>query len=227
MTPTDRILHEGAARHTLGFDGVTLEIDYRWHQRVDDALAERIVELMRHTSAAAPIIGFAEEISDEAAAGYIADLRANLDARKCRLLVITTAAGLLVGLCTLRRNLNPNNGHIADLAKGMIRDTHRGGLVLPAAFHEIALQCEADGVEVVTLDVRAGTPAHKAWERFGFQTWGVMPDYARAQGTVHAGHFMMQRVADLKARALAALGARRERAPAGEGAAAATATATA
>ena len=211
MTPTHRTLHDGAARYTLGFDGVSLEIDYRWHQRVDDALAERIVELMRHTSTAAPIIGFAEEISDEAAAAYIADLRANLDARKCRLLVISTAAGLLIGLCTLRRNLNPNNAHVADLAKGMIRETHRGGLVLPAAFHEIALKCEADGVEVVTLDVRAGTPAHKAWERFGFQTWGVMPDYARAQGAVHAGHYMLQRVADLKARALSIMGARQQR----------------
>src|SRR6478609_4622178 len=152
MTPTIRTLHDDAARYAMDFDGVRLDIDYRWHRRVDDALAERIVELMRHTSASAPIIGFAEEISDEAAAAYISDLRANLDARKCRLLVISTAAGFLIGLCTLRRNLNPNNGHIADLAKGMIRETHRGGLVLPAAFHEIALQCEADGVEVVTLD---------------------------------------------------------------------------
>jgi hypothetical protein len=165
---------------------------------------------MRHTSASAPIIGFAEEISDVAAAAYIADLRANLAARKCRLLVISAGPGLLIGLCTLRRNLNPNNGHIADLAKGMIHEAWRGGLVLPAAFHEIALQCEADGVDIVTLDVRAGTPAHRAWERFGFETWGVMPDYARAQGAVHAGHFMLQRVGDLKARALAIMSVRQQ-----------------
>jgi hypothetical protein len=221
MTPTIRTLHDDAARYAMNFDGVRLDIDYRWHRRVDDALAERIVELMRHTSASAPIIGFAEEISDEAAAAYIADLRANLDARKCRLLVISTSAGFLIGLCTLRRNLNPNIGHIADLAKGMIRETHRGGLVLPAAFHEIALQCESDGVEVVTLDVRAGTPAHKTWERFGFSTWGVMPDYARAQGVTHAGHFMMQSVADLKARAIGVMEARSERAKAGAAVAAA------
>jgi hypothetical protein len=66
--------------------------------------------------------------------------------------------------------------------------------------------------------VRAGTPAHKAWERFGFETWGVMPDYARAQGAVHAGHFMLQRVADLKARALAIMNAR-QRSAAGAAAA--------
>jgi hypothetical protein len=212
MIPTDRTAHDGVARYTMSFDGTLAGIDYEWCTTVDDALVARIVELMRETSASAPIIGFAEQISDEAAAAYVADLRANLAAQKCRLLVISTAPGLLIGLCTLRRNLNPNNGHITDLAKGMIREAFRGGLVLPAAFHEIALQCEADGVEIVTLDVRAETPAHKTWQRFGFETWGVMPDYARAQGRVHAGHYMMQRVCDLKARALAAMAARRDRA---------------
>jgi hypothetical protein len=209
-SPIARTSIAGGARYAMTFEDAPLDIDYRWHQDVDDALAMRIVDLMRHTSASAPIIGFAEEISDGAAAAYIADLRANLLAQKCRLLVISTGPGLLIGLCTLRRNLNPNNAHIADLAKGMIHEAWRGGLVLPAAFHEIALTCEADGVDIVTLDVRAGTPAHRTWERFGFQTWGVMPDYARTQGAVHAGHYMLQPVADLKARALAIMNTRRQ-----------------
>jgi RimJ/RimL family protein N-acetyltransferase len=181
--------------------GVT-HLVYDWPERIDAELAGQMVELMRHTTASAPIIGFAEEISDADAAIYLRELDANLAARKCRLLAIRTDAGQLIGLCTLRRNLNPNNAHITDLAKGMIREEFRGGAVLPAAFYEIALRCEADGVDIVTLDVRADTPAHRAWDRFGFQTWGVLPDYARAKGRVHAGHFMMQRVADLKAKAV-------------------------
>ena len=56
--------------------------------------------------------------------------------------------------------------------------------------------------------MRAGTPAHKIWERMGFETWGVLPDYARAQGQVHVGHYMRQRVADLKRRALEMIDAR-------------------
>jgi hypothetical protein len=181
--------------------GVT-HLVYDWPGRIDAELAAQMVELMRHTTASAPIIGFAEEISDADAASYLRELDANLAACKCRLLAIRTDSGQLIGLCTLRRNLNPNNAHITDLAKGMIREEFRGGAVLPAAFYEIALRCEADGVDIVTLDVRADTPAHRAWDRFGFQTWGVLPDYARAKGRVHAGHFMMQRVADLKAKAV-------------------------
>lgn len=190
----------------------TVELRYGWPQQIDAQLEEQIIGLMRLTTASAPIIGFAEEITDAEARQYLQDLRGNLAAGKIRLLSIFTGGGELIGLCTLRRNLNPNNRHITDLAKGMIHEDYRGGLVLPVAFQEIALQCELDGVELLTLDVRDGTPAHHAWQRFGFQTYGTLPDYARAQGKVHAGHFMMQKVADLKARAAQMLQARVARA---------------
>ncbi|GAU07194.1 acetyl-transferase [Burkholderia stabilis] len=180
-------------------------VTYRWANTVDDALGAQVIELMRRTSESAPIIGFAETITDAEAIRYLDELRSNLAAEKVRLLTIYASTAQLIGLCTLRRNLNPNNRHITDLAKGMIHDAYRGGGVLPAAFVEIALQCDLDNVELVTLDVRDGTPAHRVWEHYGFQIWGTLPDYARADGKVHAGHFMMQRVADLKERALGML----------------------
>lgn len=180
-------------------------VTYRWANTVDDALGAQVIELMRRTSESAPIIGFAETITDAEAIRYLDELRSNLAAEKVRLLTIFASTAQLIGLCTLRRNLNPNNRHITDLAKGMIHDAYRGGGVLPAAFVEIALQCDLDHVELVTLDVRDGTPAHRVWEHYGFQIWGTLPDYARADGKVHAGHFMMQRVEDLKERALGML----------------------
>ncbi|MDM0116489.1 GNAT family protein [Variovorax sp. J22R133] len=197
---------QAGACYDMDFGGArTVGVVFGWPQHIDAALEPRIIELMRVTTASAPIIGFAQEISDAEAQQYLHELKANLGAGKCRLLTIVTDDGTVIGLCTLRRNLNPNNCHITDLAKGMILERYRGGLVLPAAFLEIALKCEADGVDVLTLDVRDATPAHRAWERFGFQTYGTLPDYARAQGKTHAGHFMMQRVSDLKARALQTL----------------------
>lgn len=209
MTLPPRLSISGSVRYEFPLPGSgLLQVDYAWPAALDDDLPRRIIDLMRLTSASAPIIGFSGEINDTQAAAYLNDLSAQLAAGKCRLMTIMAGQGDLVGLCTLRRNLNPNNRHITDLAKGMIHEDYRGGLILPAAFLEIALQCETDGVEVVTLDVRAGTPAQRAWERFGFATYGILPDYARAQGQVHAGHFMMQRVEDLKRNALAALAAR-------------------
>ena len=209
MINTLRTLSAEGACYDIPFPeaGVT-SIVYGWPEQIDAALERQIIELMRHTTASAPIIGFAQDISDDDARNYLQELRSNLAARKCRLLSIKSNDGLLIGLCTLRRNLNPNNRHITDLAKGMIREEFRKASVLPAAFNEIALQCEADGADLLTLDVRAETPAHHAWERFGFQIYGTLPDYARAQGATHAGHFMMQKVSDLKARAVKTLEAR-------------------
>lgn len=178
-------------------------VAYRWAKGVDATLAAQIIELMRETTGSAPVIGFGKSIADAEAEHYIAELRANLAAGKCQLLSIHHSGGALIGLCTLRRNLNPNNRHITDLAKGMIAEAHRGGIVLPCAFLEIVAQCERDGVELLTLDVRAGTPAHRTWTRFGFESYGVLADYARADGQVHAGHFMSQTTRDLKARILA------------------------
>jgi hypothetical protein len=189
------------ATYNIAFPQFSIrQIRYQWLSSIDAACEEQIIGLMRETTANAPIIGFSTVIADTEALAYIRELRENLAANKCRLLEISTDGGALVGLCTLRRNLNRNNCHIADLAKGMIAERCRGGPILSAAFHEIALQCEQDGIELVTLDVRANTPAHETWGKFGFVTWGVLDDYARVNGERLAGHFMMQSVADLKAR---------------------------
>jgi hypothetical protein len=206
MNDMMRTVTADGAQYPIAFEKAHVtHVTYQWQSEVDAALGRQIIDLMRHTSQSAPIIGFLEEISDAEGEHYLSELRANLAAQKCRLLTIHAGNDTLIGLCTLRRNLNPNNRHISDLAKGMIHEAFRGGGVLPAAFVEISLQCEADGVELVTLDVRADTPAHRVWEHFGFQTYGTLPDYARAQGKTHAGHFMMQQVSDLKDRALGML----------------------
>ncbi len=174
-------------------------IKYAWPQSIDDELAKAIIALMRATTQTTPIIGFSNVINDGQAQLYIEELRTNLTAGKCHLLAVLANDGSLIGKCILRRNLNPNNRHIVDLAKGMIAERFRGGgLVLAAAFIEITRLCQAENIELVTLDVRAGTRAHRVWERFGFRTYGILEDYARCDGQSIAGHFMSQPVAELR-----------------------------
>ncbi|MEJ0034878.1 MAG: GNAT family N-acetyltransferase [Gammaproteobacteria bacterium] len=180
-----------------------MRTEFTWPEHIDADLERAIVQLMRETTASDPIIGFGQAITDVEAAHYIAELRGSLRAGKCRLLVVRRD-GDVIALCTLRRNLNPNNAHIVDLAKGMIAHRYRGTAVLSASLYEIGCQCERDGAELITLDVRAQTPAHRVWERFGFEIYGTLRDYARVNGESRAGHFMMQTVSDLKARAAAA-----------------------
>ena len=181
---------------------VRLLVNYAWPSSIDHALAEGIVHLMRQTTQAAPFIGFDTTIDDDQAGRYIEELKANHASGKCHLLAISVNHDRLIAKCVLRRNLNPNNRHIADLSKGMITEKYRGGLVLAAAFVEISRFCDAQGIELLTLDVRAGTHAERAWERFGFRTYGVLEDYARVEGRSIAGRFMAQPVANLRATAL-------------------------
>lgn len=181
--------------YDIRFDTLAIRhVSFSWPEDVSSELADRIVTLMRGVTEAAPIIGFGTTINDAQASAYVTELRANLVAGKCRLLTILDDRGELIGLCTVRRNLNPNNAHIADLAKGMIDERCRGGQVLAAAFAEIARRCLDDGVELLTLDVRAGTRAHAVWQHYGFETYGILDDYARAGGQSFTGHFMRQPV---------------------------------
>jgi 2,3-diaminopropionate biosynthesis protein SbnA len=201
-----RVNDTGGARYDIAFPELKVDhVSYQWRAEVGDALAGQMVDLLRHTTASAPIIGFGETITDVEAHNYIAELRTSLAAGKSLLMTMFASTGALIGLCTLRRNLNPNNRHIADLAKGMIHEKYRRHMVLPAAFFEIALRCENEDVDVVTLDVRSDSPAQRVWENFGFETYGVLPDYARIEGKNLPGHFMMQKVANLKSRALSVL----------------------
>jgi len=206
---------DDCARYDLELpSGKSGQILYAWPPHIGAPLAAQIIELMRDTSASSPVVGFAETISDSQAAAYIEELAVSLNKGKCRLLTISVDTGELVGLCTVRRNLNPNNRHIGDLAKGMISQAWRGRFLLNAAFYEIALQCERDAIELLTLDVRANTPAQDIWMRYGFRIYGTLEDYARSQGQRLAGHFMAQTVSDLKARALKTLRVHRQ-APSG------------
>ena len=173
-------------------------VTFEWPATVDAAVAAQIVQLMRETTRDSPIIGFGTTISDEQAHRYMDELKANLAAGKLHLLLAMANSSHLIGTCVLRRNLNPNNRHIADLAKGMIATPYRGGgLVLACAFLEIGKLCARESIELLTLDVRAGTRAHQIWERFGFATYGILADYARVDGESIAGHFMAQPVSKL------------------------------
>ena len=183
---------------------------YGWPPQIDAVLESDLVRLMRETTASDPIIGFGTTITDKEAVQYVAELREGLRTGKCRLLAVRRG-GALIAMCTLRRNTSPNNRHITDFAKGMIAKRCRGGTLLAAAFYEMAVQCEKDGVELVTLDVRANTRAHLIWERYGFEIYGTLADYARVNGESLAGHFMMQKVTRLKLRSLAILNARFDR----------------
>ena len=176
-------------------------IGYHWVDAIDQNLEEQISDLVKIVSADTPVVGFSTNITAKEMADYCNNLRKNLKEQSLRLLVIESEVDGVVGLCNIRLNQNPNNKHIADLSKGMISPEHRGSGILAAAFCEISRQCERDGVEIVTLDVREKTAAEVIWQNFGFVIYGTLPDYSRSEGISYTGYYMHQPVKKLKQKA--------------------------
>jgi hypothetical protein len=179
----------------------------RWPDTISADLADEIVRVMREITAETPIIGFGRAIDDREADAYISDLRDDIACSRSSLLEIRKGRDLS-GICTVTFNTNPNNRHLCHLSKGMIPRKYRGGPILALGLYEIALRCESRGVDLVTLDVRVGTQAEHVWRKFGFEVYGTLDDYARAGEMTFAGHYMMQKVSSLKARALFAIQSR-------------------
>lgn len=112
-------------------------------------------------------------------------------------LLIGSVNGRLVVACVLKPQCLPTTCHLAELQKGIIEPEHRGRGLLEAALKQITEKARQMGITRLLLDVREDSPAHRLWQHWGFNTFGVLEDYAHHAGRVWAGHYMEQSVDDL------------------------------
>ncbi|MDT9698129.1 hypothetical protein [Streptomyces sp. P17] len=111
-------------------------------------------------------------------------------------------------MCVLRTTSMPNGRHIADVSKAYLDPRVRGTTAVHRLVAEVCDRAGDIGVELFTIDVREGSPAHRVWSRFGFTTYGVLEDYVRVREVSHRGHYMSCPVRSLADTARAALSAR-------------------
>ena len=141
------------------------------------------------------ILGFDDRFTGSNVSKY-ADSLAYEIAMGTLQLVLGRTSDQLVFCYMLKRSHQQTTQHICDLQKGFIHPEYRGK-ILKRSLAYIAQVCIENGVELITLDVRENTRAHKMWEMCGFETYGVLPDYSRYQGISYEGHFMKQSAYDL------------------------------
>lgn len=98
----------------------------------------------------------------------------------------------IVSICQIKRSLQPTTQHVADLQKGFIDPQYRGGHLLKNTLFAIAQHCQSQKIELITLDVRENTHAHKVWLRCGFKVYGILEDYSRYNGVSYKGVYMAQ-----------------------------------
>ncbi|HVG20313.1 MAG TPA: nicotianamine synthase family protein [Blastocatellia bacterium] len=174
-------------------------IQLRWVSEIDEEVGAGILRVMNRVLERETTIGFPGPLDAQAGARLIADLQADVKARRKHVLV-AERDGFIVGQTILTPHHLPNCKHLIELSRGIIDPSFRGAGLVLRAFHEIVKKCEEIGSEIICLDVRAGTVAAELWKSFGFTTFGVLPDYARIGGRIYKGLYMSQTVAALKQR---------------------------
>ncbi|MGF7234844.1 MAG: GNAT family N-acetyltransferase [Frankia sp.] len=159
-----------------------------YHADLIDMLAESVTD--------DGILGYASPLTADQGAAFYEDLR-RLVSRGDGLLLIGEDTLGVFGMCWVAVSTMPNCRHVAEVSKAYLKPrVRRTGAVIEL----VVAVCDrmlSDGVERLRIDVRENSPAHRVWETFGFQTFGVLEDYSRIDGIGHRGHFMTHSVAEL------------------------------
>lgn len=172
-------------------------VTYQWINGVDQQVAGDIVLLINCSVADGGTLGYEHPMNADDESRFIAGLREDLSSGRTRLLLGRADFGPAF-MAQVHLNRMANCRHRAELSKGVVHPAYRGMNLVKTAFEEIVLLAESLGIQQLTLDVREGTRAHRLWQLFGFETYGVLEDYARAGGVTHRGHFMVQAVEALR-----------------------------
>lgn len=135
------------------------------------------------------ILGFNKKLRVEEVEGYKQSLVNQIASNSMKILIARDSQKVIL-CCMLKGSHQQTTRHIYDLQKGLIHPDYRSKGLLQQAFFNIANIAKENDVELLTLDVREGTPAHKLWEKVGFTTFGILNDYSRYKGESYKGHFM-------------------------------------
>lgn len=137
------------------------------------ALCDMLIEAVAHGA----LVSFMHPLAyDEADAFWRESLA---EAAKDRRVVLGAFDGdALVGTFTLVLNCPPNQPHRADLAKLIIRRTHRNRGIGKALMQEAERIAIERGKTLLVLDTAVDGGASPMYEGIGYQLAGIIPDYA-------------------------------------------------
>lgn len=92
--------------------------------------------------------------------------------------VARDAAGMIGGCVQLKPVAYPNGQHRADVSKLLVLRDQRGRGIASRLMSELEAEARRQGRTLLMLDTQTGSPAEGIYERWGWQRYGVVPDYA-------------------------------------------------
>jgi hypothetical protein len=151
-------------------------------RRLTAADAERalpdLIALLRDCIEGGASIGFVLPLDDAELDTYWRDVIASVEAGNRLLWGAFDDAGRLIGGVQLEPSGKANGAHRAEVQKLLVhRDARRQGV---AVMLMTALEAEARalGRSLLVLDTRTGDHAEPLYRKLGYQTAGVIPDFA-------------------------------------------------
>lgn len=192
--------HESSERTTVKDQQISVE----WVTTFSPEVARSIIDLVNSATVVGGTLGYSKPMSHSEAERFIDSLEYRVSGGDAHVLMGHCNAKA-VFFVILGVNHMPNCRHRAELSKGVVRPDFRGRRLVELALRHIVLRAEQIGIEQLVLDVREDSRAYLLWKRFGFMTYGVLEDYARANSGIYRGHFMVQTVDGLRKRFLSEL----------------------
>jgi GNAT superfamily N-acetyltransferase len=142
------------------------------HERLD-ALAGVLADCV----AGGASVGYMEPFS-RADARAVFEEYANDAEQGRRIILGAFLDGYLVGTAQLVVAVPPNQPHRADVARVLVhRSARRRGLA-QRLMEQLEREARAEGKTLLVLDAVTGGDAARLYERLGWNTVGVIPDYA-------------------------------------------------
>ena len=136
-----------------------------------------LCELLIEAVAGGASVSFMHPLSPEDAAAFWDDsLTAAVSGK--RIVLGAFDGGVLVGSFSLVLDTPPNQRHRADLAKLIIRISHRGRGIGSALMLEAERLAIARGKTLLVLDTAVEGGAAPMYEGLGYILAGIIPDYA-------------------------------------------------
>ncbi|MFV3127559.1 GNAT family N-acetyltransferase [Niveispirillum sp. KHB5.9] len=158
------------------------------------AAIPELAQLLRACVMNGAAVGFIPPLEADMAAAFWQGQQSAVRAGE-KIILLATDGDRVVGTVTLALAPQVNGTHRAEIAKMLVHpDARRRGIAasLLKRAEEVA---RLHGRRLLVLDTRQGDDAERLYGRLGWQSCGIIPDYAlNGDGTSHATHVMYRQL---------------------------------
>lgn len=170
--------------------------DWNWPTQLSSSDRAAVADMLAASVADDGILGYASPVTQQQGEAFCEQLQHGIENGELLVLIGEDDSGVF-GMCVVATTAMLNCRHIAEVSKAYLHPRVRRSTAVLELVLQVCKRLEAEGVERIRIDVREESPAHRVWQRFGFQTYGILEDYSRMDGVSYRGHFMTHLVETL------------------------------